>query len=569
MKVKLVALNARFSHSCLALFCIRQELEKHCPDFEVSLFQYTINDPYYELLLRLGEGEPDYIFLSALIWNSDLIEKLVADIRTAYPDIHLVIGGPQVEVIRAQVGGERCSFMIGEIEAVPKDFYSDLQEGRLQTNYTGRFLKAGVKQLRLAYRDEDFEEQLKNRHVYYESSRGCPFSCTYCLSSAEKGIFHKPVEEVCEDIDFLLNGDPMVIRFVDRTFNDNPDRALAIWKYLVSKNTKVLFHFEVAPDRFTEEILDFLATVPDQLFQFEIGIQSTNPKTLSAIKRFVDSTVAHNIIQRLSAPENIHIHLDLILGLPFETEQTFGQSFRDVFAMGSHYIQMGLLKILPDTQICHSSEEYGYTASSSPPYSIFSSKWMDRKQLTELYWFSECVEKFLNNRYFPSLWKYLRTTDEDIYLFFRKILSNCLKREFFKFAATHELMGEILLDFFRTRADYPLVRELIQYDWLRCGHRFFPVFLSDKEKDDTNRHSELQAIKKELFHTTPEAVEGLFSRNNKSKFFKKSLFLPFSAAGLTALGFVREGNGEGIVCFMHERETRIHSLCKTVLISSK
>lgn len=565
MKVKLVALNARFSHSCLALFCIRQELEKYCPESQVEIFQYTINDPYYELLLRLGEGNPDYIFFSALIWNSELVEKLIRDIRISYPHIHMVIGGPQVKVVRERMGDGNCTFVHGEIEAMPAAFFDELISSNLQPFYSGRFLQAGMKELRMPYREEDFSKQLKNRHLYYESSRGCPFSCTYCLSSTEKGIFHKPVGQVCADMDFLLAQEPMVIRFVDRTFNDNPERALAIWKYLVSKNTGVLFHFEVAPDRFTEEILEFLATVPNQLFQFEIGIQSTNEETLQAIKRFVDSEVARGIIQRLSKPDNIHIHLDLILGLPHETEQSFGKSFRDVFAMGSHYVQMGLLKILPDTQISHAAEEYGYAASSSPPYSIFSSRWMDVEQLTELYWFSECVEKFLNTRYFPSLWKYLRSSGEDIYQFFRDILSLCLKRDFFSFAATHDFMGEILLSYFSGREDYALVCELLQYDWLRCGHRFFPAFLSE-DGEKSNSHAELQDIKKRLFHTAPDEIPELYTKSEKSKFFKKSLFLPFSSTCLEFLGFNTSEESGAIICFMHERETKVHSLCKTALI---
>ncbi len=566
MKVKLVALNARFTHSCLALFCIRHELEKYCAEIDCELCQHTINDSYYELLVRLAENAPDYIFFSSLIWNSDLVEKLLVDLRSRLVNAWFVVGGPQAQIVRNNVGDQQTTYVLGEIEAVTQKFWEDLKARDLQPEYSGKFLQSSQQNLPFSYREQDFKEHLQNRHVYYESSRGCPFSCSYCLSSVEKGIFHKPLDQVYDEIDALLEADPMVIRFVDRTFNDIPSRALDIWRHIVSKNRDTLFHFEVAPDRFTPEMIAFLETVPDNIFQFEIGIQSTNVKTLKEIRRMVDSNKAEELIKKIAEPNNIHIHLDLILGLPYETEETFAQSFRDVFRMESHYIQMGLLKLLPGTRIAQKAEEYGYVASQAPPYSVFSSKWMEADQLTDLYWFCECVEKFLNNRYFVSLWKYLRKTEEDIYVFFRAILDICRSSNFFDFAATHELMGQILLDCCRGRSDFDLVFELLTYDWLRCGHRFFPAFLQTDSQDEEHDHRGLQQIKKHLFHSSPQNIEGLYNEAEKSKFFKKSLFLPFSLECLEELGFSVEPQGEAYICFMHERERFVHKLCRTELL---
>lgn len=565
MKAKLIALNARFTHSCLALFYIRHELQQNCPDLDVELFQYTINDPYYEMLLRIGNGNPEYILISTLVWNSELVEKLIRDLRVSQPQAHFIIGGPQAEVVGAHVGSKRCTVVKGEIEAISKSFYQDLLQQNLQPQYSGHFLKQKQCDLLLPYTDEDFELHLKNRHIYYESSRGCPFSCTYCLSSAEKGLFHKPVEQVFQEIDTILSHNPEVVRFVDRTFNDIPERAYTIWKYLAEKDCSTLFHFEVAPDRFTDEIIKYLIKVPNERFQLEIGIQSTNDDTLKAINRPVDPIVAHKAIQGLNKGKNFHIHVDLILGLPFETKETFAKSFRDVFAMAPHYIQMGLLKVLPDTHICHAAEDYGYEASSNPPYSILSTKWLDHEKLTELYWFSECVEKFMNNRYFVSLWDYLRENDDDIFSFFEKTLAECQKKNFFHLAATHELMGSILVDCCSKRDDANLIFELMQYDWFRCGHRFFPKFLNGLESLD-NDVDTMQELKKKLFFNMVDEYEGLYTKHGKSKFFKRSIFLSFSEEALLKFGHEKKQGTFGVICIRHEREDKVHALCETVCI---
>ncbi len=566
MKLKLVALNARFTHSCLALFYIRQEIEKYCAGFDTEIMQCTINDSYYELFLRLVEDEPDYILFSALIWNSELIERLLQDIERGYPEIHCVVGGPQAGVIGERFSGNNTTIVTGEIEAVGEGFWKDIAAKTPAKRYGGNFLRMKDQRLLLPYRDEDFDQHLKNRHIYYESSRGCPFSCAYCLSAAERGVFHKPVEQVCEEIDFLLVHKPLVIRFVDRTFNDIPKRARAIWRHIAGKKCETTFHFEISPDRFTPECLEFLATVPDQLFQFEIGIQSTNPATLQAIDRFVDTAAAHEVVQQLAAPANIHLHLDLILGLPFEDEKSFGQSFRDVFAMQGHYIQMGLLKILPDTPLSLKQAEYGYRSSGSPPYSIFCSNWMDKKTLRSRYWFCECVEKFLNNRYFVSLWHYLRQSGEDIYLYFETILAGCVESGFFNFAATHERMGELINNCTEGRDDAALIEELLCYDWLRCGHRYLPSFLQEDFVIEHD-HASLQEMKKQLFHDLADEIPGLYTAPEKSKFFKKALFMRFSGRCLSTLGYSTQNGNGGLLCFLNERETKVHSFCKSVLLA--
>jgi hypothetical protein len=336
----------------------------------------------------------------------------------------------------------------------------------------------------------------------------------------------------------ILSHRPKVVRFIDRTFNDRPDRALAIWRFLAMAGGDTLFHFEMAPDRFTEEMFSFLATLPPGRFQFELGIQSTNPATLEAINRHVDPVEAQATVARLAGINNIHLHVDLILGLPFETKETFAESFCDVFAMGAHYIQMGLLKILPGTPICHHCGEFGYRHCNEPPYAVFANRWMDHTTLSELYWFSEAVEKFVNNRYFATLWKYLRRLEENGFVFFRQLLGVCHERGFFQLAATQELMCTLLVQLTARRDDGKLIIELLRYDWLRCGFRFLPDFLL---QDDFTEQPE--ATRSALYQSLPEEITGVYSRATRNQFFRKSFFIRVSVEALAEIGIVAAVDG--------------------------
>ncbi|MCP3889819.1 MAG: DUF4080 domain-containing protein [Desulfobulbaceae bacterium] len=556
---RIVGINGRFTHSCLALFYVRNELQLHCPGLATEIVQFTINDNYYEMLLRLTNGNPEYIFFSAAIWNSSLIEKLTIDLQSALPACRIIIGGPQASVLADRIPGSACTIVIGEIEAVDKQFYSDLMELNLLSRYRGTFFKMNKRGFSYPYLDGDFDYHLKNRHVYYESSKGCPFSCTYCLSSAEKGVFHKDIELVKTELRHILSHHPKVVRFIDRTYNDIPERALAIWEFLRLEGGDTLFHFEMAPDRFTEEMFVFLKTLEHGKFQFEIGIQSTHKKTLEAVRRTVKQEVVHSTISRLASLGNIHLHVDLILGLPFENAETFAQSFRDVFRMGAHYIQMGLLKILPDTAICHGALDHGYVHSKEPPYSILATKWMDHATLSKLYWLSECVEKFVNNRYFVSLWQYLAKQDEDIYLFFEKLLQICIESGFFQLAATHELMSEKLITLMEGRKDQQLIVELLRYDWLRCNHRFLPECL----KVEVEKES-IQEIRSSLYQSLPQEIEGVYGRNNRNQFFRKSYFLRISKNSALQIGKSVDSD-HPCLCFLAEREGGLHNFNKVLV----
>ncbi len=557
--VKIIGVNGRFTHSCLALFYLREELSRHCPQLETRLCQFTINDNHFETVLRISEKEPRVILFSAAIWNSSFIERLLPDLHQILPESSFIIGGPQAEVVGENLMNKvPVTIVQGDIEALPPRFFTDLATGKLDNRYQGTLLHMEKPYFLFPYCDTDFTGPLANRHIYYESSKGCPYRCSYCLSSVETGVYHKPLDQVKDELRIILQHQPKIVRFIDRTFNDNPRRSLAIWQFLRKEGGDTLFHFEMAPDRFTEEIFLFLEDLPAGRFQFEIGIQSTHTKTLQAIRRYNNdmAKISRNI-SRLSVMGRIHLHLDLILGLPFDTMESFAQSFRDVFMMGGHYIQMGLLKVLPGTEISLRADEYGYVWTKEPPYSLLASRWLSHKELQWLYWFSEMVEKFLNNRYFSSLWRYLRRRDEDIFVFCKNLFILCNEENFFSFAATHELMGEKLVHFCAERKDFSLIVSLLRFDWLRCNHRFLPEFLRKDQPEEPRQTRDY------LYRRLAEEFLPLYARGRKNHFFRKSFFLKISPETAEEIAGV---SGDGTLLFLQEKEDNIHKYNRVVFL---
>jgi len=546
----LIGLNCRFSHSCLALFYVRNELHRNLPRAKINLHQWTINDPYYETLLRISRVEADALFFSVYIWNAGFIGRLIGDLKAVQPEIPIIIGGPQATSMTDLPA--HCTVVDGEIEGIGEDFYRDLENGQLKSRYTamqGCFFSA-------PYVDDDFSGPLRNRQVYYESSRGCPFHCSYCLSSLSKGVLHHDIDRVRRELNGILEHQPKIIKFVDRTFNDNPTRALSIWRYLGECDAPTRFHFEIAPDRFSEEMFQFLATVPPGRFQFEIGIQSTNLQTLNAINRKMDVGRALANIARLAGIDNIHLHVDLILGLPYETEESFRDSFNRVFSPGAHYIQMGLLKVLPGTAIRGQAGEYGLIYCKEPPYQILANRWLEHRGVRKLYALGECVEAFYNNRYFSSIWQYLRNTNQEPFGFFQELLAVREQEEYAGLASTQELLTRILCRAAADRDDRQILLELLQYDWLRCGHRSLPDFFAAAPAEE---------LRRTLWSELPQSMEGLYSHRDRSSFFKRSVFLRMSAGALRHTG-LRSGEGDAVVCVLPEQSGGVIDHCRTILV---
>lgn len=542
MQISLITLNARYSHSCPALFHVRNVLAQALPESRLVLRQFTINDPYYQTLLRITSDQPQAICFSVYIWNAEYTMRLVADLRRALPEAPIILGGPEATFMALASLPACCTVVRGEVEGLGDDFFRDLAAGTLRAEY----LAAPAPLFAMPYWEADFAPHLANRNIYYESSRGCPFSCSYCLSSVGQGVRYRDLPEVEQELAKILAHSPKIIRFVDRTFNALPERSLAIWRWLLAQPGETLFHFEIAPDLFSEEMLAFLAHVPQGRFQFEIGLQSTNPATLAAVNRKMDLARAGENIRYLAALGNIHLHLDLILGLPFETEATFKTSLDEAFGMAPHHLQMGLLKVLPGTPISRATDEFGLISSSTPPYSVLATRWLDHAALSRLYWLGECLEAFYNNRFFRNTLDYIRKTGEEPFGFFAQLLTICQAADFFSLAKTQELMTRMLVELARTRPDRELFCELLRFDWLVSGQRLLPPWLDAEPPKEIRDH---------LWHRLPEELPPHYTRLTRNEFFKRGIFARFSGPLLKAVGL---GEGEaspgGYVCFFQEQE---------------
>lgn len=547
----LISLNCRYTHSCLAQFCLRAELERRLPDLPVRLSQFTLNDPYYQTLLRISGPPARALLFSVYVWNHNYISRLLADLARLRPELPIILGGPQAAAMDKLP--PNCTVFIGEIEGATEDFFRDLRQGTLKPLYQAEPSRSFPS----PYQQEDFQTFLKNRQVYYESSRGCPFSCSYCLSSISKGVRHKPLDMVKEELRTLIAARPLIIKFVDRTFNDKPERAIAIWRFLLDEGQGVRFHFEIAPDRFTAEMFALLEQIPCDLFQFEIGIQSCNPATLAAVRRQMDLPQAEANIRRLVALDTIHIHADLILGLPHETAASFRQSFNRIFRCRPHHLQLGLLKVLPDTEMQARATEFGLLHCAEPPYEVLANQWLSHDELRDLYEFCECAETFHNTRFFPSLWTYLLRRGEEPSAFFQALLTICREHDFFHLAHTQALMNKMLATLARQREDGPLLLELLRYDWLRCGHRFLPEELGGTAQAE---------LRDRLRQTLPQEIESLFNSRTRTEFLKQTSLLELSAEAMTVLGL---GEQAGIAALLPEQTGGVLQHCRAVVLPDK
>lgn len=549
MILNLISLNCRFSHSCLSLYYIREELKANLAPVRIDINEYTINDPYYKLLTRISRSAADALFFSVYIWNHELTAKLITDLCLIRPGLPIIIGGPQAPLILDGNLPGQCTLIRGEIESTPPSFYQDLSAGSLKQNYQATEKKS----FKCPYSTEDLTGDLKNRNIYYESSRGCPFSCSYCLSANEEGLRHLDLDQVKEELTMILATRPKIIRFIDRTFNANVNRAMELWQFLLENGGDTCFHFEIAPDLFNEEMFQLLGKCANGQFQFEIGIQSTNPATLKAIKRKTDLTDLTENIRRLIALDSIHLHLDLILGLPEETETSFIASFNKIFRLQPHYIQMGLLKILPHTPISHQTENYGISHCQHPPYQVLATSLLNHDKLTDLYWLGECVEAFYNNRFFCSLFAHINKTT-DGFSFFSALSRVCHEQDFFTMAKTQEKMSSIIASLARQLADGDTILELLRYDWLRTGHRFLPKHLAAND---------LKKTRQQLWQQLPEDYPPHYQTSDRNTFFKKAVFSRFSPGTFAALEMTEPENG--VICFLPQREDNPMSLHKIAL----
>ena len=406
MNILLTAINAKYIHSNPAVYSLRTYACRYGGsryEEEIRIAEYTINQPVDEILMDIYVRHPDILCISCYLWNISYVEQLIREIPKILPETKVWLGGPEVsynarEMLNVYPG--LAGVMCGEGEQI----FLELLETYAAGNEPEEILTArealDLSNIPFIYEHiEDFD----NRIVYYESSRGCPFSCSYCLSSIDKCLRFRDLDLVRRELQFFIDHEVPQVKFVDRTFNCRHDHAMAVWSYIKEHDRGITnFHFEVAADLLNDEEIALIHSMRPGLIQLEIGVQSTNPDTVREIRRRMDLVKVEGNVAAVREARNVHQHLDLIAGLPYEDYDSFARSFDRVYAMKPDQLQLGFLKVLKGSLMHEKTEEYGLVYQDRPPYEVLSTKWLSYSDVIRLKKIEEMVEVYYNSGQFRN-----------------------------------------------------------------------------------------------------------------------------------------------------------------------
>lgn len=461
MKALLIAINAKYIHSNLAVYSLKASAGAYRE--QVEILEATINQSREEILREIYRRKPDIAAFSCYIWNVQYVKELLHETALVLPDTQLFVGGPEVSYCGEAFLRENPAVkgvLIGEGESTFRELLEHDREGRLLESIKGLVYREtdtntirnngfrefeDLDQLPFMYQDLDGFE---HRIIYYESSRGCPFSCSYCLSSIEKKVRFRDLKLVKEELQFFLDRKVPQIKFVDRTFNCNHKRTMELLQFLKEHDNGVTnFHFEISAELLKEDEIALLNTFRPGLVQLEIGVQSANPETLRSIHRHGDVSLIRKNVEEVAKAHNIHQHLDLIAGLPYEGLQSFRQSFNEVYGMKPQQLQLGFLKVLKGSEMEKRAEEFGIVYRKTPPYEVLFTGWLSYGELLELKKIEEMVEVYYNSSQFRRTVERLEECFEDAYGLYES-LGNYYEEKGL-FGRSHSRMGRlnILRDF--------------------------------------------------------------------------------------------------------------------------
>lgn len=501
MKILLAACNAKYIHSNLAVY----DLKAYSSDYDehVILREYTINQPKDEILKDIYSSGADVVCFSCYIWNISFVRELIRDLVKILPKTAFWAGGPEVsydaEKFLTEMP-EMTGVMVGEGEKTFHDlleFYIDGKDSLEEIS--GIAYRSGDKIIHNGWRElmdlstipfvYEHLEEFENRIIYYESSRGCPFSCSYCLSSIDKKLRFRDLELVKKELQFFLDHRVPQVKFVDRTFNCKHEHAMTIWKYILEHDNGVTnFHFEISADLLREEEMELMSQMRPGLIQLEIGVQSTNPETIRAIHRHMDLKKLEHCVNRVHSFRNIHQHLDLIAGLPYEDYDTFHQSFNDVYQMKPDQLQLGFLKVLKGSLMQKEAEGYGIVHKEKEPYEVLSTNWLTYGEVLKLKMVESMVEVYYNSGQFWHTLEYLVPLEKDAFTFYEKLGSFYEKKGYSEISHSRMRRYEILLEYLKEETDVPaeVAAQKMLYDlYLREKLKKRPAFAPDQKQYET------------------------------------------------------------------------------------
>lgn len=496
MKFLLAAVNAKYIHSNPAIYSLRayagEELEPY-----IELAEYTINNRMEEILADLYLRKPDVLALSVYIWNWKMIQELLAELPKVLPDTGLWLGGPEVSYNAPQLlkrFPQLSGIMIGEGEETFRELLTAYLEGTTDfSNIAGLCLPEGYTPMReimdmnrlpFLYRELD---SFANRIIYYETSRGCPYRCSYCLSSIEKKVRLRNMDTVKQELQFFLDNRVSQVKFIDRTFNCNHDHAMAIWHYIKEHDNGITnFHFEISADILREDEISLLNSLRPGLVQLEIGVQSTNPRTIAAIDRVMDVEKLEKIVAAIHKGKNIHQHLDLIAGLPYEDLESFQHSFDRVYSMKPNQLQLGFLKVLHGSPMEERAEQLGIRYLENPPYEVLCSNWISYGEILQLKKIEEMVELYYNSDQFTYTLEFLEQAFDGPYAMY-EALANFYEREgYFTNSPARSYRYQVLYAFAVEKEPdkAEMYAQLLTYDcYLRENVKSRPDFAKDPTEE--------------------------------------------------------------------------------------
>ena len=501
LKILLAACNAKYIHSNLAVYNLKSCSGKYSPN--VVIKEYTINQIRDDILKDIYLEQPDVICFSCYIWNISFVKELVPDLKKILPHVDFWAGGPEVSYDAVEFLKKNPAFfgvMVGEgektfhelagyyIERKPENlkeirgvaFHDETKVPDIV--HTGWRELMDLSKVPFAYSNLT---EFKNRIIYYESSRGCPFSCSYCLSSIDKKLRFRDIELVKKELQFFIDNKVPQVKFVDRTFNCKHDHAMAIWRYITEHDNGITnFHFEISADLLREEELALMKTMRPGLIQLEIGVQSTNPQTIKAIRRTMDFEKLKGIVEQIHSFGNIHQHLDLIAGLPYEGYESFHKSFCDVYALRPEQFQLGFLKVLKGSHMMEMTGEYQILYKDREPYEVLSTAWLTYGEILGLKMVESMVEVYYNSGQFKHTLVFLEQYFEDPFRMYEALGRFYEKKGYSEISHSRMRRYEILMEFAGEQKEIPLevLSDVMLLDlYLRENLKSRPSFASDQK----------------------------------------------------------------------------------------
>lgn len=501
LKILLAACNAKYIHSNLAVYNLKSCSGEYSPN--VVIKEYTINQIQDDILKDIYLEQPDVICFSCYIWNISFVKELVPDLKKILPHVDFWAGGPEVSYDAVEFLKKNPAFfgvMVGEGEETFHElagYYierkpENLKEIRGVAFHDGTkvpdIVHTGWRELmdlsKVPFAYSNLTE-FKNRIIYYESSRGCPFSCSYCLSSIDKKLRFRDIELVKKELQFFIDNKVPQVKFVDRTFNCKHDHAMAIWRYITEHDNGITnFHFEISADLLREEELALMKTMRPGLIQLEIGVQSTNPQTIKAIRRTMDFEKLKGIVEQIHSFGNIHQHLDLIAGLPYEGYESFHKSFCDVYALRPEQFQLGFLKVLKGSHMMEMTGEYQILYKDREPYEVLSTAWLTYGEILGLKMVESMVEVYYNSGQFKHTLVFLEQYFEDPFRMYEALGRFYEKKGYSEISHSRMRRYEILMEFAGEQKEIPLevLSDVMLLDlYLRENLKSRPSFASDQK----------------------------------------------------------------------------------------